>query len=71
MAAIFVACAGIALGVLAHGARLDRARVAEHVGSFVDDLFAEPLLADAEYQRGEGVTDFRSWLENPGASSLP
>ena len=71
VAAALVACAGIAAGVIAYRGRLDRALVAANVDSFVDELFAEPLLVDTGYPPGEDVSDFRTWLNDPGTRDPP
>jgi hypothetical protein len=70
-AAVLVAGVGIAAGVLAWTGRRDRMLLEAGVNGFVDDLFAEPLLAEGSSTGGEQLPGFRDWLEDPGTSLLP
>jgi predicted anti-sigma-YlaC factor YlaD len=70
-AAVLVAGIGIAAGVRAWTGRRDGNMVIAHVNGFVDELFAEPLLADAGFPVDVQVSGFRDWLEDPSASILP
>lgn len=70
-AAVVAAGIGIASGVRAWIGRRDLARMASRVDEFVEELFAEPLLADAGFPlEGDGA-GFRDWLEGSGAAFLP
>jgi hypothetical protein len=70
-AAVLVAGVGLAAGVRAWIGRHDQAMVAAGVNGFVDELFAEPLLAEAESPLEDRAPGFRDWLENPQAPFLP
>ena len=70
-AAVLVAGIGIAAGARAWVGHRDQARVVSSVSWFVEDIFAEPLLADAGFPVDDQVSGFRDWLENPEQSSLP
>jgi hypothetical protein len=70
-AAVLVAAGGISAGVSAYVGSRERNRVADQVGSFVDELFAEPLLADAGFPVDGQASGFRDWLEDPEPSFLP
>jgi len=70
-AAVLVAGIGISAGVHAWVVDRDRRSVASNVNSFVEELFAKPLLADAGPPVNGGGSDFREWLEDPQASFLP
>ena len=70
-AAVLVAGIGITAGVGAWVVDRDRRSVASNVNSFVEELFAEPLLADAGPPVDVGGSGFREWLEDPQASFLP
>jgi hypothetical protein len=63
-AAVIAAGIGIAAGARAWVGHRDRARVVSSVDSFVEELFAEPLLADAGFPVGGQVSEFRDWLED-------
>ena len=41
------------------------------MSGFVEDIFAEPLLADAGFPVDDQVSGFRDWLEDPEPSFLP
>lgn len=70
-AAVLVAGIGIAVGVRAWIGRRDLARMAASVDGFVEELFAEPLLADAGFPlEGEGG-GLRDWLEGSATALLP
>jgi hypothetical protein len=70
-AAVLVAGVGIAAGARAWVGSRDRAMVATSVNGFVDELFAEPLLADAGFPVDGQVSGLRDWLEGPEPSFLP
>jgi predicted anti-sigma-YlaC factor YlaD len=70
-AAVLVAGIGIAVGVRAWVDHRDQAKVVSSVSGFVEDIFAEPLLADAGFPADDRVSDFRDWLEEPAAPLLP
>ena len=70
-AAVLVAGIGITAGVHAWVVDRDRRSVVSNVTSFVEELFAEPLLADAGPLVDGGGSGFREWLEDPQASFLP
>jgi predicted anti-sigma-YlaC factor YlaD len=70
-AAVLVAGIGIAVGVRAWVGHRDQARVVSSVSWFVEDIFAEPLLADAGSPVDGQVSGFRDWLEDPEPSFLP
>jgi hypothetical protein len=71
MAAVLVVGVGIAGGARAWIGHRDRARVAAQVSGFVDDLFAEPLLAEAGAPADASGSGLRAWLEDADASFLP
>lgn len=62
---------GIAVGVRAWIDRRDLARMAASVDAFVEELFAEPLLADAGLPLEGECRGFRDWLEGSGTAFLP
>ena len=70
-AAVLVAGSGLALGVRAWVGHRDRAMIAASVNGFVDELFAEPLLAEAGFPVEDRVPTFREWLEDLDGPSLP
>ena len=70
-AAVLAAGVGFAVGARAWVGHGDRAMVATGVRGFVDELFAEPLLAHAGFPVEERGTGFREWLEEPGSPYLP
>ena len=70
-AAVLVAGAGIAGGARAWIGHRDRALVAAQVSGFVDELFAEPLLAAVEAPEDAAGSGLRAWLEGTDASFLP
>ncbi len=70
-AAVLVAGVGIAAGVRAWIGQRDRDMVVSSVNGLVDELFAEPLLADAGYPVENQLPDFRDWLEDPAVTFLP
>jgi predicted anti-sigma-YlaC factor YlaD len=70
-AAVLVAGIGLSLGVRAWVGHRDRAMIAASVNGFVDDLFAEPLLADAAYPLEDEGSGFRDWLEGTDTPHLP
>ena len=63
-AAVLVAAGGVSAGVSAYLGNRERHRVAEQVGSFVDGLFADPLIADAGFPADGGASGLRDWLED-------
>jgi hypothetical protein len=71
VAAVLVAGIGIAAGARAWVGHRDQAKVVSSVSGFVEDIFAEPLLADAGFPADDQVSDFRDWLEEPAAPFLP
>ena len=70
-AAVLVAGIGIAVGARAWVGHRDQARMVSSVSWFVEDIFAEPLLADASVPVDDQVSGFRDWLEDRAPSSLP
>ena len=70
-AAVLVAAGGISVGVSAYLTGRERNLVATQVGSFVEELFAEPLLADAGFAVDGQASGFRDWLEDTEPTFLP
>jgi predicted anti-sigma-YlaC factor YlaD len=70
-AAVLVAGIGIAAGVHAWVGHRERVRVAASVNGFVEELFASPLLADADVPMDEGTVGLRDWLEGAETPLLP
>jgi predicted anti-sigma-YlaC factor YlaD len=70
-AAVLVAGIGIAAGARAWVGHRVQAMMVTSVSVFVEDIFAEPLLADAGSPVDGQVSGFRDWLEDPEPSSLP
>jgi predicted anti-sigma-YlaC factor YlaD len=70
-AAVLVAGVSLAVGARAWIGRNDQAMVAAGVSGFVDELFAEPLLAEAGFPLEDRAPGFRDWLEDPQAPCLP
>ncbi|OHD69656.1 MAG: hypothetical protein A2177_10075 [Spirochaetes bacterium RBG_13_68_11] len=68
-AAVLVAGIGIAVGARAWVGHRDQAKIVTSVSWFVEDIFAEPLLADAGFPVDGQVSGFRDWLEDPEPSS--
>lgn len=71
VAAVLVAAGGISVGVSAYLTGRERNLVAAQVGTFVEALFAEPLLADAGFPVDVQASGFRDWLEDSESSFLP
>jgi hypothetical protein len=68
---VLVAGVGIAAGVRTWVGQRDRAMIADSVNGLVDELFAEPLLANAGPPIEDQVPGFRDWLEDRDPSFLP
>lgn len=61
----------VAVGVRAWLGRAERMQVALRVNVFVEQLFATPLLADADERIGDGPAGLRDWLQGEEAPFLP
>jgi len=62
---------GVAVGVRAWLGRAERLRVASSMNVFVEQLFAAPLLADADARVEDGSAGLRDWLEGAETPFLP
>jgi len=70
-AAVLVVGIGVAAGVRSWIGRREMLRVSSSVNGFVEELFASPLLADADVPPDEGPAGLRDWLEGPEKPFLP